>query len=159
MRTMTTNKPALNAGDVEAQRGTLYPSPFAERVRGRERRSLGDAFGLTQFGVSLVKLDPGGESALRHWHTLEDELIYVLSGQLSLITDDGEQVLRPGSVIGFPGGSTNAHHLINRTTEHAEYLVVGTRIEADNAHFPDDDLAWVEIDGTWVAAHKDGTAY
>jgi uncharacterized cupin superfamily protein len=159
MRAMTTNKPALHAGDVPAQRTTPYPSPFAERVRGRERRRLGDAYGLTQFGVNLVKLDPGGQSALRHWHTLEDELVYVLTGQVSLITDDGEQVLRTGQVIGFPAGSTNAHHMINRSTEPVEYLEIGTRTEADVAHYPDDDAAWAEIDGTWVIVHKDGTPY
>ena len=159
MRTMTTSQPALNAADVEGQRGTPFPSPFADRMRGREKRRLGDAFGIAQFGVNQVKLEPGAESALRHWHTLEDEIIYVLSGQLSLITDDGEQVLRSGSVIGFPAGSSNAHHLVNRSSEAAEFLEIGSRIEADNAYYPDDDIAWVEVDGKWALTHKEGTPY
>jgi uncharacterized cupin superfamily protein len=150
---------AKQLSEIESHRGTLYPAPFHPRVADREKKRLGDAFGLTQFGVNLTTLGPGCESALRHWHTHEDELIYVLSGELVLVTDDGEQVVRAGHVVGFPAGKSDAHHLVNRSAQPAQYLEVGSRIEADDAHYPDDDLAWKVVDGRVIAAHKDGTAY
>jgi uncharacterized cupin superfamily protein len=150
---------AKHASELEAHRRTLYPEPFHARVADREKRKLGDAFGLTQFGVNLTTLGPGCVSSLRHWHTHEDELIYVLDGELVLVTDAGEQVMRAGDVAGFPGGSTDAHQLVNRSSAPAQYLEVGSRIEADDAHYPDDDLAWKEVDGKVIAAHKDGTPY
>lgn len=156
---MSTRKPALPATEIPAVRGTSYPEPFASRMGDREKRRLGDAFGLTQFGASLVSLGPGGQSALRHWHSHEDELIYVLSGTLVLVTNDGEQVLRAGNCIGFPCGVDNAHHFVNRSEEVAHYLEMGTRIEEDNAFYPDDDLQWLTVDGKAVAAHKDGLPY
>src|SRR6188768_2520964 len=100
---------AIPTNDVPERRGSLYPEPFAARVAGRVKRKLGDAFGLTQFGVNLTEVPPGTASSLRHWHTREDELVYVLAGELVLITDTGEQVLRAGDVVGFPGGVMNAH--------------------------------------------------
>jgi uncharacterized cupin superfamily protein len=150
---------AKHVSELEAHRGTLYPGPFHARVADREKKKLGDAFGLSQFGVNLTTLGPGCMSSLRHWHTHEDELIYVLSGELVLVTDDGDQVVRAGHVVGFPGGSTDAHHLINRSSAPAQYLEVGTRLDHDSAHYPDDDLAWKQVDGEWVTTHKDGTPY
>lgn len=150
---------AKPTSDLESHRGTLYPGPFHARVADREKKKLGDAFGLTQFGVNLTTLGPGCVSSLRHWHTLEDELIYVLSGELVLITDDGEQVVRAGDVAGFPGGSRDAHQLVNRSSAPAQYLEVGSRIEEDAAHYPDDDLAWKQDGDRWITVHKDGTPY
>ena len=126
----------------------------------RAKHRLGEAFGLQQFGVNLVTLGPGGQSALRHWHTHEDELVVVLEGELVLVTDAGEQVVGPGMVVGFPAGSQDAHHLVNRSGAPARYLEVGSRVEEDMAHYPDDDMMWqVREDGRWVAAHKDGRPY
>jgi uncharacterized cupin superfamily protein len=160
--------PALSPDQVEDQRGSGYPEPFRSRVMARRKRKLGDACGLTQFGVNLVTLEPGGQSALRHWHTREDEFVYVLSGEVVLITDAGEQVLRAGDCAGYPAGKADAHHLINRSTTPAQYLEIGTRFEDDYAFYPDDDLRWVherllEPDGSSKAneipVHKDGRPY
>lgn len=150
---------AKPVSELESHRYTLYPGPFAARVADREKKKLGDAFGLTQFGVNLSTLGPGCESSLRHWHTHEDELIYILSGELVLVTDDGEQVVRAGHVVGFPGGSKNAHHLVNRSSQPAQYLEIGSRIEEDAAHYPDDDLAWKQEGDRWITTHKDGTPW
>src|SRR6185503_6861122 len=154
------DKPAVHISTIEVRRGSMYPEPFASRVAEREKRRLGDRFGLTQYGVNLVTLGAGCQSALRHWHTHEDELVYVLSGELVLVTDAGEQVVGPGMVVGFPGGSKDAHHFVNRSGAPAQYLEVGSRIEEDMAYYPDDDLAWKVLeDGRWIGAHKDGTPY
>ena len=122
----------------------------------RVKRRLGDACGLTRFGVNLVTLGPGGQSALRHWHTREEEFVYVLEGVLVLVTDAGEQELRPGDCAGYPAGTGDGHHMINRSGAAASYLEVGNRDEADVGHYPDDDLAFA-ADGSYV--HKDGRPY
>lgn len=154
------DKPAIAATSIDAIHHSSYPEPFRSRMGEREKRRLGEPFGLNQYGVNLVILGPGGQSALRHWHTHEDELIYILSGELVLVTDAGEQVVGPGMVVGFPGGSQNAHHFLNRSPAPAQYLEIGSRIEEDMAYYPDDDLAWKVLeDGRWIAAHKDGTPY
>jgi len=153
--------PALDPAAVPERRGSGYPEPFRSRMGDRAKRRLGDACGLTKLGVNLVTLAPGGQSALRHWHTLEDEFVYVVSGELVLATDGGEQVLTAGMCAGYPAGSRDAHHMINRSAAPAVYLEVGSRIDGDNAFYPDDDLLWVEYDGEAgaVAAHKDGRRY
>lgn len=151
--------PALDPAAVAEVRGTLYPAPFAERVRDRTRRRLGDACGLTRFGVNLVTLGPQGQSALRHWHTHEDEFVYILAGEVVLVTDEGEQVLRAGQCAGYPAGRANGHHFVNRSGRPAQYLEIGTRDPADVAHYPDDDLAWKQQDGKEIAVHKDGRPY
>ena len=122
----------------------------------RVKRRLGDACGLTRFGVNLVTLGPGGQSALRHWHTLEDEFVYVLEGTVVLVTDAGEQELRAGDCAGYPAGTGDGHHMINRSGAPARYLEIGNRDEADAGHYPDDDLAFA-ADGRYV--HKDGRPY
>ena len=125
----------------------------------RAKKRLSDVCGLTKFGVNLVTLGPGAKSALRHWHTLEDEFVYVLSGEVVLITDGGEQTLQTGMCAGYPAGSRDGHHMINRTNAPAQYLEIGNRIDGDNAFYPDDDLLWVETEGGTIAAHKDGRRY
>ncbi len=168
MPSKTLKLPALDPRAVPEIRGTTYPEPFKARVRDRGKRKLGDACGLTQFGVNLVTLGPGCESALRHWHTLEDEFVYILSGEVVLVTDVGKQILKTGQCAGYPAGSRNAHHFVNKSGKPAQYLEVGTRIADDQAHYPDDDLQWSNpetgsIDGykkkTTVTTHKDGTPY
>jgi uncharacterized cupin superfamily protein len=150
---------ARNIDEIEAVQSRVMPSVFLERFGDRAKRKLGDAYGLTQYGVNHVTLGPGGQSSLRHWHTLEDELIYVLGGELVLVTNDGEQVLHAGDVVGFRAGDEDAHHMINRSSEPATYLEVGTRIEPDTAVYPDDDAKWEKRDGKWAIVHKDGTPY
>ena len=126
---MSDSKPtAIDAASVPPSRaGRGYPEPFAARVTGRERRVLGDAFGLTSFGVNLTRLPPGGMSALRHTHTREDEFIYVIEGEPILMTNAGETQLRPGMCAGFKAGSGDAHHLLNRSGGDIVYLEVGDR--------------------------------
>ena len=152
-------RPALDPSSVPEVRGTSYPEPFRSRVSDRVKRRLGDACGLTRFGVNLVTLGPGAQSALRHWHTLEDEFVYVLSGELTLVTDAGEQTLTSGTCAGYSAGSRDAHHFINRGDEPATYLEIGNRIDGDNAFYPDDDLMWCDDGNGIYAAHKDGRRY
>lgn len=138
---------------------TSYPEPFASRVAGREKRPLGDAFGLTNFGVNLTRLAPHAASALRHAHTRQDELVYILQGRPTLHTDEGRTQLSPGMCAGFRAGTGNAHHLVNETAEDVVYLEIGDRTPGDQGIFPDDDLQAVLVEGQWRLAHKDGTPY
>lgn len=151
--------PALDPGTVAEVRQSGYPEPFKARMGDRVKRRLGDACGLTRFGVNLVTLGPGAQSALRHWHTLEDEFVYVLSGEVSLVTDAGEQVLSAGVCAGYPAGSRDAHHMINRSGAPVTYLEIGNRIDGDNAFYPDDDLMWADAGAGAYGAHKDGRRY
>lgn len=148
--------PALDPSTVEQIRRSGYPEPYRSRMGDRAKQRLGDACGLTKMGVNLVTLAPGAQSALRHWHTLEDEFVYMISGEVVLITNDGEQTLRAGMCAGYPAGNRDGHHMINRSDAAAQYLEIGSRIEGDNAFYPDDDLMWVETEGGTIAAHKDG---
>jgi uncharacterized cupin superfamily protein len=152
----TLRLPALDVATVEERPGSGYPEPFRSRMGDRVKRRLGDACGLTRFGVNLVTLGPGGQSALRHWHTLEDEFVYVLEGTVVLVTDAGEQELRAGDCAGYAAGTGDGHHLINRSAAPARYLEIGNRDDADVAYYPDDDLAFA-ADGSY--AHKDGRPY
>lgn len=138
---------------------SIYPEPFASRMTGREKRHLGDVFGLTNFGVNLTRLAPNAISALRHAHTRQDEFIYILEGSPVLITDAGETQLSPGMCAGFRAGTGNAHQLVNRTGEEVVYLEVGDRTAGDAVVYPDDDLQAVNVDGAWRFSHKDGTPY
>ena len=136
-----------------------YPEPFASRMVGREKRALGDLFGLGNFGVNLTRLAPGSESALRHAHTKQDEFIYILQGHPVLITDAGTTQLAPGMCAGFKAGNGNGHQLINRTSEEVVYLEVGDRSIDDGGIYPDDDLQAQFVDGKWEFTHKDGSPY
>ncbi len=140
---------------------SIYPPPFAARMTGREKRPLGDIFGLGNFGVNLTRLAPGSMSALRHAHAKQDEFVYILSGSPVLITNQGETPLAPGMCAGFKSGSGNAHHLINRSTEDVLYLEIGDRTGGDSVSYPDDDLvAVLDEHKTWRFRHKNnGTPY
>lgn len=151
---------ALVAADAAPRtRPSLYPEPFASRMRGRTKRALGDLFGLRNFGVNLTRLEPGAVSALRHAHSRQDEFIYVLEGQPALHTDEGLTRLAPGMCAGFAAGSGNAHCLINDTAVAVVYLEIGDRRSGDDASYPDDDLRADLIDGRWAFSRKDGSSY
>jgi uncharacterized cupin superfamily protein len=132
---------------------------FASRIAGRGKRPLGDLFGLTNFGVNITRLAPGGCSALRHAHTKQDEFVYILEGRPTLVTDAGRTPLNPGMCAGFKAGSGDAHCLINETGEDVVYLEMGDRTAGDAVDYPDDDLAVVTVDGKRRMAHKDGAPY
>ncbi len=136
-----------------------YPEPFATRVKGREKRALGDFFGLANFGVNLARLAPGAQSSVRHCHTRQDEFIYVLEGHPTLRTDEGSLRLAPGMCAGFRAGTGNAHHLVNETGADVVYLEVGDCTPGDGALYPDDDLAVSTLGGKLRFFHKDGTPY
>jgi uncharacterized cupin superfamily protein len=154
------NPIAVTAADVPARsKPSVYPEPFASRMAGREKRQLGDLFGLTNFGVNLTRLAPNAVSALRHAHTKQDEFIYVLQGQPTLHTDEGRTRLSPGMCAGFKAGTGNGHRLINETTKEVVYLEVGDRTPGDEGSYPDDDLKALLVEGKWKFVHKDGTPY
>ena len=138
---------------------TNYPEPFASRMAGRLKRPLGDLFGLTNFGVNLTRLAPGGRSALRHAHTKQDEFVYVVKGRPTLHTDEGRTPLAPGMCAGFKAGTGNGHCLINETGEEVVYLEVGDRTPGDEGTYPDDDLKATMVEGKWKFVRKDGTPY
>jgi len=136
-----------------------YPEPFASRMAGREKRALGEVFGLSNFGVNLTRLAAGAVSSLRHSHSQQDEFVYILEGHPTLHTDEGRTTLSPGMCAGFKAGSGNGHCLINDTPDEVLYLEVGDRTPGDVGHYPDDDLAAVLMHGRWQFTHKDGTPY
>lgn len=152
-------KPAIDAMSVEAHTGSSYPAPFDADCAGRERRRLGDAFGLTQFGVNLLRLPPGQWSSQRHWHHGEDEFVYVLEGEAVLITDSREQILGPGMAAGFKARVRDGHHLVNRSEQDVLVLEVGTRTEVEPADYPDIDLLMRIVEGEERFVHKDGRPY
>ncbi|MHA1537024.1 MAG: cupin domain-containing protein [Alphaproteobacteria bacterium] len=151
--------PKIDIENAPTRIGARYPEPYRSRVGALVRRRLGDGAGLTQFGVNLSTLEPGCVSALRHWHEAEDEFVYLLSGEVVLVENDGETVLRPGDAAGFKAGTDNGHHLANRTDEPATFLEVGSRMADDRGHYPDDDFAYYKEGDTFHFTRKDGTAF
>jgi uncharacterized cupin superfamily protein len=153
--------PALDPAAVAPVTGSDYPAIFRQAVAGRQRRRLGDAVGLRNFGVNLTRLPPGCASSQRHWHTRQDEFVYVLEGELVLVTDAGEQVLTAGMAAGFPAGKPDGHHLINRGVRDAIFLEIGDRSPGDDGEYSDIDMIWRCVDGDQeiVYLHKDGTPY
>lgn len=160
---MKTNSPLPGAIDAHAAplrtTPSNYPEEFAKRMSGREKRPLGNLFGLNNFGVNLTKLAPGAISALRHAHSRQDEFIYVLQGTPTLRTDQGDQLLSPGMCAGFAAASGNGHQLLNLSTEDVVYLEVGDRSAGDEVFYPDDDLQAILQDGRWQFARKNGEPY
>jgi uncharacterized cupin superfamily protein len=152
--------PALDPATVSPRTGSGYPEPFRSRVLPRDKRALGDALRLTKIGVNLTTLPPGKESSMRHYHSHEDELVFVLEGELLLRTDEGEQILSAGMCAGFPAGARNGHQLVNRGPRAARYLEISNRDAADTADYPDVDLAYRKApDGGAIFTRKDGTPY
>lgn len=149
--------PKIDPSTISPRQGSGYPAPFADAVRARSKLALGLAGGLSDFGVNLTHLPPGVWSSQRHWHRDEDEFVYVVSGELSLLTDAGEQVLRAGECAAFPKNVPDGHHLINRGVETAVYLEVGSRRADDVCTYPDIDLRFYGASDRYT--HKDGTPY
>jgi len=139
--------------------GTLYPSPFDQPCRSRERKKLGDAAGLTQFGVNHLRLPPGAWSSQRHWHTGTDEFVYILSGEVVLVSNGGEEVLRAGDAAGFKANDGNGHCLQNRSNADALVLEMGTRVADDIAYYSDADMISPAGGKTAVYIHRNGTPY
>jgi uncharacterized cupin superfamily protein len=149
----------INAATLTPVIGTLYPQPFDQPCRARERRRLGDAAGLEQFGVNLLRLPPGAWSSQRHWHTTADEFVYVVSGEVTLVSDAGDEVLRPGDAAAFKAGDADGHCLQNRSTTEAVVLEVGTRAAADVAYYSDIDMVAPADAKPAIYTHHDGTPY
>jgi uncharacterized cupin superfamily protein len=148
----------IDVNAAKTMSGSRYPPPYDEPCKTRFRRCLGDAAALTQFGVNLTRLPPGAWSSQRHWHTAEDEFIYVVSGELTLVTDAGEETLAAGDCAGFKAGTSDGHHLQNRTARDALFLEVGARrTEEDECFYPDIDLK--ALKGRAGFAHADGRPY
>lgn len=151
---------AINAVDAPARtKPSVYPEPFGSLMAGREKRPLGDLFGLKNFGVNLTRLAPNAVSSLRHSHTKQDEFIYVLQGHPTLHTNEGRTQLSPGMCAGFKADTGNGHRLINETAEDVIYLEVGDRTAGDEGCYPDDDLKALLVEGKWQFVHKDGSSY
>jgi uncharacterized cupin superfamily protein len=151
--------PAFDPKDLPEQSSSGYPEPYKTRVAGRHKRRLGDHAGLKNYGVNLTRLDPGAESSMRHWHTKQDEFIYVLEGEVTLVTDAGRQKLKAGMAAGFPAGKADGHQLVNETSKPVLYLEIGDRTPGDGATYSEADLAAKLVDGKWVFTHKDGSPY
>jgi len=151
--------PKIDIAQVPEIKRCGYPSPLDEHCLDRVRKALGDAGGLSQFGVNLLTLSPGTWSAQRHWHVEEDEFVFVVAGEVVLVTDKGEEVLKPGECAAFPRGTADGHHLINKSNAPAMVLEVGTRTpdDKDMCYYPDVDLVWDGPKGTYT--HRDGTPY
>ncbi|HES76495.1 MAG TPA: cupin domain-containing protein [bacterium] len=151
---------AIHASETPIRaKPSVYPPMLAARVKGREKRALGDLFGLTNFGVNLTRLPPGAASSLRHAHAKQDEFIYVLEGNPTLHTNEGKQGLSAGMCAGFKAGTGNAHSLTNDTLDDVVYLEIGDRTDGDEVTYPDDDLHARLVGGAWVFFHKDGAPY
>ncbi len=151
--------PTINQASCPVKTGSIYPEPYASMMRGRSSLRLGDAGGLTQFGANLVMLEPGAMSSLRHWHHNEDEFVWVVEGECTLVQDAGETVLRPGDCAAFPAGDPDGHHFVNRTDRVAKFLVVGSRAPQETAVYSDVDMMVTMEKGRAEFTHKDGTPF
>lgn len=149
----------LDPKTIVPRTGTIYPPEFAGEIKGREKRSLGDAFGLTQYGVNLTTLAPGSWSSHRHWHEKEDEFVFVIEGEITLIDEAGEHLLKAGMCAGFKSGVANGHHLVNKSKKTAAYLEVGTRSQDELASYPDVDMKAVKTNGKFVVTRKSGEPF
>ncbi|HEU5018640.1 MAG TPA: cupin domain-containing protein [Pseudolabrys sp.] len=151
--------PKVDIAKVPVKSGSFYPARFQAEHKGRHKQALGDAVGITQFGVNLSRIEPGASSALRHWHEQEDEFIYMLEGELVLIENDGETMLKPGDAAGFKAGSGNAHKLINRSDRDAVYFEVGTRAATERVYYPDVDMVMERDEKSRRYLRKNGESY
>ena len=151
--------PKVDIAKVPVRSGSFYPAEFQAEHKGRHKQALGDVVGLTQFGVNISRIEPGASTALRHWHEQEDEFIYMLEGELVLIENDGETVLKPGDAAGFKADSGNGHQLVNRTPRDAVYLEIGTRSMNERVDYADVDMLMIRDDKGARYTHKNGDPY
>jgi uncharacterized cupin superfamily protein len=151
--------PKIDIASLASDSRTGYPEPFRQIVLGRARKRLGDAAGLSQFGVNLTTLKPGAWSAQRHWHAAEDELVYVVAGEVTLCEDGGETVLRAGDAAGFKAGVANGHCLVNRSGADTVYIEIGTRAARERAEYPDIDMRMERDENRARYLHKSGEPY
>jgi uncharacterized cupin superfamily protein len=151
--------PKIDIAKAVVRTKGVYPRPYTSSTDGREKAALGNVAGLTQFGVNLTLLKPGAASALRHWHEQEDEFIYVLEGELTLIEDGSETVLKRGDCAGFKAGTSNGHQLVNKSQNDARYLEIGTRAAIERCHYPDADLVMERNAGGMRFLHRSGEPY
>jgi uncharacterized cupin superfamily protein len=156
---MSLKKPALDPMSLEPRTGSGYPEPFRSRCLPREKRQLGNALGLSRIGINQTTLPPGKESSMRHWHSHEEEFVYVLAGEVVLITDAGEQTLTAGMCAGFPLGTSDGHQLVNRSSQTAVYLEVSNRDAEDRAFYPDVDLQYNGANAPVLFTRKDGSKF
>jgi len=156
---MAAHRPAIEARSVTALNRSVYPEPYRSRVLPRERRRLGDAFDLSRIGINQTTLLPGKESSMRHWHTHEDEFLYVLEGEVVLRTGAGEQRLTAGMCAGFAAGVEDGHQLINRSDRPVVYLEISNRDPEDSAYYPDPDvdMVWNAPQARGRISRRDGT--
>ena len=152
-------KPPIHIADIPTEAEKPFPQALKSKLGTVEWRRLGDHFDLQQFGVNHEIIQPGACSALRHWHSHADEFVYVVDGEMTLITDDGEMPICAGMCVGFRGGEANGHHMVNRSSLPATILAMGSRIPQDQVHYTDDDLQWLHKNGQYIATKKDGTPY
>ena len=152
--------PAFDPLAIETEVRNPYPAPNNTVLNGKSRRALGDAHGLTEFGVNLTEMEPGAVSALRHWHSAEDEFIYIIDGTPTLVTDRGAEVLQPGMCACFPANSGDAHRLENHSNANVRFIEVGNRSASEEVHYPDDDMVLERTpDGSRSFRHVDGAPY
>jgi len=147
----------IDQSKLTRKTGSGYPEPYASMMSKRSYLRLGDLGGLTQFGANITILEPGGISSMRHWHTTEDEFVMVTQGEVVMVTDDGETVMRVGDCAAFPAGVENGHHFLNKTSTEARFLVVGTRAAHETVYYSDVDMMVVEVDGVSVYTRRDGS--
>jgi len=151
--------PKIDLASVPVKTGSIYPAPYGAMMAGRTSLRLGEAGGLTQFGVNLVTLQPGAMSSLRHWHQQEDEFVMVTAGECALVQNAGETLMRAGDCAGFKAGDPDGHHFINRSYAPASFLVVGSKAPRETATYSDVDLMVQIADGRAMFTHKDGRPY
>jgi len=151
--------PVIDPDSAPLRTGTIYPAPMAALVAGRSSRKLGEAAGLTQYGVNMIILQPGAAASARHWHEREDEFLIVTQGEMLLVDEDGEHPMRSGDCAAFPAGQANGHHMVNHSDSEARFLVVGTSIDGEVAHYPDHGLKVVLGQGGPRFFHEDGRPF
>ena len=151
--------PKIDIAAITETNSCGYPAPFHEIAKGRFRKRLGNAGGLTQFGVNLCRLEPGSASSQRHWHEKEDEFVYIVAGEVVLVEDEGETVLHAGDAASFKAGVPNGHHLVNRSSRDALILEIGSRAAGERAYYSDIDMQVVMDESGSRYLHRDGTPY
>lgn len=153
------SKIPVNAIDIPGSDQSVYPEPFASMIKGRYKRKLGNFFGLQNFGINLTELSPGSISALKHYHLKQDEFVYIISGEPTLVLDDQEYLMSPGECFGFKAGEKTGSQLKNNTDEMVLYLEIGDRTSGDIVEYPDDDLRAQDTKAGWLFTHKNGDKY